>query len=244
MPRTAGSFLFDLLRTAYMHNERDRKDPRAAGEWSQTDNWVILAHEPLLFRSAIPDVTMTTVLRNPIDAISSQILKSSYGFSPKTIAGRPEIVDGNIAFLRDNKEEHLQESLYQECRMWEGYTYGATISIDSIVPFTFEQVTQDTEEVLSSIYSLSGGSSNYRQMTKDDIAAHTENNLIYLNQNIVQTTGAANALPAEKPQEYYIIREAVEKYHMLPKLLDDYEKAKEAFCKRHKDLGILQDYSF
>lgn len=239
MPRTAGSFLFDLLRTTYMHNDRDRKDPRSAGEWSQTDSWVILAHEPLLFRSVIPGVTMTTVLRNPVDAISSQILKSSYGFSPKTIAGRPEIVDGNIAFLRDNKEEHLQESLYQECRMWEGYTYGATLSINSIVPFTFEQVTQNTESVLANIYNLSGESSNYRKMTKGDITTHTENNLIFLKDNVVQTTGAANALPAEKPEEYYIIREAVEKYHMMPKLLDDYEKAKKAFYERHKDLGIL-----
>lgn len=223
-----------------MHNDRDMKDPRSAGEWSQTDSWIILAHEPLLFRSAIPEVTMTTVLRNPVDAIASQILKSSYGFSPKTIAGRPEIVDGNVAFLRDNKEEHLQESLYQECRMWEGYTYGSTIFVDSIVPFTFEQVTQNTENVLSSIYEISGGSPNHKHMDKDAIAIHTKNNLDFLKNNVVQTTGAANALPAEKPEEYYVIREAVEKYYMLPKLLDDYEKAKEAFSKRHKDLGILQ----
>jgi hypothetical protein len=209
-----------------------------SGEWHQTDNWVLLTHEPVIFRGVIPDVTLTTVLRDPIDTISSQILKSTYGFSSNTIAGRQEIIDANMDFLRDNKEAHLQESLYQECRMWSGYTYGAMLAIDRIVPYTFEQVTQQTLDVLSTLYTAAGESDSYRKLDKDYIDEFVRRSIAQAQNDVAFTSGAANGLPTEKPEEYYIIKEAVEKYRMIPAILDEYAEAKEAFAKRQKDLGF------
>jgi hypothetical protein len=238
MPRTGGFYFFDLIRDMYKHNERDYDDPRIAGEWSQADNWVILCHEPLLFRADLPGTTMTTVLRNPVDAVTSQILKTSYGFGNSTIAGRPEIVDGNMAFFRDKKEEYIKESMYQESRMWEGYTYGSMLAIDRIVPFTFEQVTEDLPNVLQHLYRLSGGTGDCRFRTQEQIDEYLENMIKYAKNDINYSSGAANAFPVEKPEEYYIIKEMVERFHLTNKLKDDYAKALEAFDKRQMDLGI------
>jgi hypothetical protein len=238
MPRTGGFFFFDLIRDMYGHNMRDHLDPRIAGEWSQMDNWVILCHEPLLFRAELPGVTMTTVLRDPVDAITSQILKTSYGFGNSTIAGRPEIVDGNMAFFRDKKEEFIKESMYQESRMWEGYTYGSMLAIDRIVPFTFEQVTEDLPNVLPHLYRLSGGTGECTLKTQEQIDQHLAHHIERAKHDINFSSGAANAFPIEKPEEYYIIKEMVKKFHLTSKLEDDYAKALEAFDKRHKDLGI------
>lgn len=238
MPRTAGFFFFDLIRDMYGHNMRDFKEPRNAGEWSHTDSWVILCHEPLLFRAELPGVTMTTVLRDPIDAVTSQILKTSYGFGNATIAGRPEIVEGNMAFFRDQKEEYIKESMYQESRMWEGYTYGSLLAIDRIVPFTFEQVTEDLPNVLQHLYRLSGGTGECIFKTQKEIDEHLANSIDRAKNDINYSSGAANAFPVDKPEEYYTIREMVEKFHLTPKLKDDYAKALEAFDKRQKDLGI------
>lgn len=237
-PRSGGNFLFSVARSMYSHDSRDMGDHAVSGEWHQTDNWVILAHEPILFRGVIPDVTMTTVLRDPIDAISSQILKSTYGFSSNTIAGRQEIIDANMEFLRENKESHLQESLYQECRMWSGYTYGSMLAIDRIVPYTFEQVTQQTPEVLSTLYSVAGESEFYRKIDENYVEAFIKQSTQNAQKEIEFTSGAANGLPTKKPDEYYIIREAVKKYEMIPAILDEYAEAKEAFTKRQKDLGF------
>jgi hypothetical protein len=238
MPRTAGFFFFDLIRDMYGHNKRDGGDPRIAGEWSQTDNWIILCHEPLLFRAELPGVTMTTVLRNPIDAVTSQILKTSYGFGGATIAGRPEIVDGNMAFFRDKKEEFIKESMYQESRMWEGYTYGSMLAIDRIVPFTFEQVTEDLPNVLPHLYRLAGGTGECSIKTQEQVDQHLAGHIEHAKNDINYSSGAANAFPVDKPEDYYIIREMVERFHLMPKLQDDYEKALIAFDKRQTDLGI------
>lgn len=238
LPRSGSNFLFFLARSMYSHDIRDYQNPMLSGEWHQTDNWIINAHEPLLFRSNIPDVTMTTILRNPVDVISSQILKSTYGFSPRTIAGKQEIIDANVNFLHDKKEEHLKESLYQECRMWSGYTYGAMLAIDRIIPYTFEQLTKQTPEVLSTLYSVSEKSDNYRYIDSEFVKTFIENTTKHAQSDIAFTSGASNGLPIEKPEEYYIIRDAVEKYSMLPAILDEYEKAKEAFAKRQNDLGF------
>ncbi len=238
MPRTGGFYFFDLIRDMYNHNERDNRDPRIAGEWSQMDNWIILCHEPLLFRAELSDVTMTTVLRDPVDAVTSQILKTSYGFGGSTIAGRPEIVEGNMAFFRDNKEEYIKESMYQESRMWEGYTYGSVHAIDRIVPFTFEQVTEDLANVLPSLYRLSGGTGECKLRTQAEIDKHLADHIERAKHDINYSSGAANAFPVEKPEEYFIIKEMVERFHLTSKLKDDYASALEAFDKRQKDLGI------
>lgn len=239
MPRTGGFYFFDLIREMYGHGRRDNSDPRIAGEWSQTDNWVILCHEPLLFRSELPGVTMTTVLRHPVDAIASQILKTSYGFGNATIAGRPEIVEGNMAFFRDQKEEYIRESMYQESRMWEGYTYGTMIAIDRIVPFTFEQVTEDLPNVLPHLHRLSGGTGPCYLQTQEQIDKRIAEFTEHAKNDINFSSGAANAYPIEKPEEYYVIKDMVERFHLMPKLIEDYSRALEAIHKRQKDLGII-----
>ena len=242
MPRTAGFFFFDLMRDMYAHNDRDHSNPRIAGEWSQMDSWVILCHEPLLFRSELPGVTMTTVLRDPVDAVTSQILKTSYGFGNSTIAGRPEIVNGNMDFFKHQKEEYIKESMYQESRMWEGYTYGSMLAIDRIVPFTFEQVTTELPVILPKIYKLAGGTGECRFRTQDQIDEHIKRMTEHAKNDINFTSGAANALPIEKPEEYYVIKEMVERFHLTNKLVDDYNAAKDAFKKRNLDLGIESKY--
>lgn len=240
LPRSGSNFLFSLARSMYSHDIRDANDHSVSGEWHQTDNWIINAHEPLLFRSNIPDATMTTILRDPIDVISSQILKSTYGFSPKTIAGRQEIVDANMDFLRDNKEKHLQESMYQECRMWSGYAYGSRLAIDRIVPYTFEQLTKETPMVLSSLYNLAGGSESYRHIDERYVSTFIEQATENAKNDIAFTSGASNGLPTEKPQEYYVIREAVKNYKMIPDILEEYEETKKLFEKRQTDLGLFR----
>lgn len=223
----------------YGHDTRDAGNPDVSGEWHQSDSWVINAHEPLLFRSDIKDVTMTTILRDPIDCISSQILKSTYGFSPKTIAGKQEIIDANMDFLRDNKEKHLQESLYQECRMWSGYAYGSRLAIDRIVPYTFEQLTTQTPTVLSSLYNLAGGSDSYKYIDEEYVKLFIEQSTAHAQNDIAFTSGASNGLPTEKPEEYYIIREAVKNYRMIPDILEEYAETKKLFEKRQTDLGLF-----
>jgi hypothetical protein len=214
-------------------------NPLESGEWHQQDSWILLQHAPILFRGNIPDVTMTTVLRNPVDAISSQILKRAYGFGANIIAGKQEVVNNTVEFLRDGQEEYIKEAIYQGCRMWSGYTYGSMLAIDRIVPFTFEQVTQQSPEVVSNLYGIAGSSDDYKQIDGQHIDNYLSSVRNSVRDDPAFISGASNGIPTEKPQEYYIIKKAVEKFSMIPAILDEYEKAKEAYHDRQKDLGFL-----
>lgn len=240
MPRTAGSFLFDILREAYGHNKRDSQDPRKAGEWHQSDSWIILTHEPILFRSTIENVSMITILRNPVEAIASQVFKTVSGFSQKTIAGRPEIVSENISFFQNNEKSFINESIYQECKMWEGYVYGALLSIDNIIPLTFEQVTKNTAATILSIQKIAGMSDEQTIIDDNYIKNHLNTRIAHAKSDINFTSGIANGLPVEKPKEYYDILHAVENFQLMPGLKEYYEEALKAFEKKGIELGILE----
>ena len=153
VPRTATHFLMDSLRDMFYHNDRDARDYANSGEWAQDKDFIKTAHEPLLFLANFDDIYQITVLREPVDCVSSQVFKSAYGFGGATIVGRPQIVDANMEYFRTKKNEFLEEAMYQESKMWMGYTIGASKHIDKVIPFTFEQVTKQTFECLDYVHN-------------------------------------------------------------------------------------------
>lgn len=238
VPRSASQFLMDAIRDMFYHNDRDHNDYSNSGEWAQDKDFIKVAHEPLLFLANFDDIYQINILREPIDCISSQVFKSAYGFGGSTIVGRPEIVDGNMEFFRTKKNEFLEEAMYQESKMWMGYTYGATKYIDKVIPFTFEQVTKKPEEVLREIHRIVGSEdptrlrhAEYFDEWLEEIKKHHQNDINY-------TAGAANGIPVEKPEEYQWVRDAVEEYRLIPEMIEAYNNALEIFKKRQEELGI------
>lgn len=242
MPRSASSFFFDTLRESYGHNQKDFHKPRYAGEWSHKDTWIVLAHDPLLFHGVFDDtISMITTLRDPIDAVTSQILKTSYGYGNATIAGRPEIVDGNMEFFKTQKEEYIRESMYQESMMWLGYCFGLRKAIDRIIPFTFEQTTSMVEEILPHIHRLVGVSDDVRVLTNEEVRDRVRHMTNHYKDDVNFSSGAANGLPTEKPAEYQIIKNLVLQSEWAEKMMNEYRECLALIKQRQLTLGIDLD---
>jgi hypothetical protein len=230
--------MMDAIRDMFYHNDRDHKDYANSGEWAHDNSFIKVAHEPLLFLANFDDIYQINILREPVDCISSQVFKSAYGFGGSTIVGRPEIVDGNMEFFRTKKNEFLEESMYQESKMWMGYTYGATKNIAKVIPFTFEQVTQKPAEVLEAIRDIVNSNDPTRLRDReyfdhwlDEIRRHHQNDINF-------TSGAANGIPTEKPEEFSWVKEAVESYRLMPEMKQAYQVALDTFKARQQELGI------
>lgn len=243
-PRAANTYFFNHLRDSFFHNDFDHANPREAGEWSQRDSWVIICHEPLLFLADIPSVVQTTVLRNPVDFLSSIINKHSYGFGDKTIVGKPNIVEEHIEQILKDKDGWLNENLHQESMMWEGYTYNARKAIDRIYPFTFEQVTNNIIPVIQTLHDAVAEADPSRDpvriRTPQEIAMFDNFQNDYLMKNDPgHAKGATNSLPVEKEASYYEIRKAVEQFERMPRLMDLYNDTLEKTLKRQESFRFL-----
>lgn len=238
VPRSASQFMMDAIRDMFYHNDRDHNDYANSGEWAHDHDFIKVAHEPLLFLANFDDIYQINILREPVDCISSQVFKSSYGFGGSTIVGRPEIVDGNMEFFRTKKNEFLEEAMYQESKMWMGYTYGATKNITKVIPFTFEQVTQKPAEVLEAIRDIVKSKDPVRVRDREYFDQWLKELKEYHKNDINFTSGAANGIPTDKPEEFKWVKEAVENYRLMPEMTEAYNKALSVFKDRQKELGI------
>lgn len=238
VPRSASQFMMDAIRDMFYHNDRDYNDYANSGEWAQDNNFIKVAHEPLLFLANFDDIYQINILREPIDCISSQVFKSAYGFGGSTIVGRPEIVDGNMEFFRTKKNEFLEESMYQESKMWMGYTHGAMKNINKVIPFTFEQVTKKPAEVLEAIRDIVKSEDPTRVRDREYFDQWLEEIRRHHKDDINFTSGAANGIPTEKPEEYTWVKEAVQDFRLMPEMVEAYNQAVEIFKNRQQELGI------
>lgn len=235
MPRSASTFFLDFLRDMYFHNDHDHINPRESGHWTQKDSWVVGAHDPLLFYANFDNILQTISLRSPIENIASSIHKTSFGFGQSTVIGKPDIVEDHIKKIMNNKEAWLQEAMYQESMMWEGYALNSIKNIDKIVPFTFEQVTQNLPIVLKNIHALVDKSEPARFRTQTEISQMINNMTQHCLGDIQFSSGSANSLPIKKPDTYYEILERVSSFRLMPKLIDEYENAKQVYFDRQKN---------
>jgi hypothetical protein len=181
---------------------------------------------------------MITTMRDPFDAVASQILKTSYGYGNATIAGRPEIVEGNMEFFKTQKEEYIRESMYQESMMWLGYSYGLRKAIDKVIPFTFEQTTSMVADILPHIHRLVGVSEDVKVLSKQDIEDRVKHLTEHFSDDINFTSGAANGLPIDKPEEYYLIKEMIRNSEWASQMAEEYELNLKLIRERQLKLGI------
>ena len=229
MPRSGSSYYARLLRMTYTENNPGRS---REGEWSQDDSWVIKVHEPILLMANVPNMVQTTILRNPVDNVSSIINKSSFGFGGSTIIGRPEIVEDNIKRMLEDKQRWLNEAIFQEMHMWMGYTHNMINNIDNVIPYTFEQLTQEDHWVLTSFIKQLDIVDSIRILSPKDIEDEKIRWSEELKNDINHSSGSANLLPVTKSEMYEEIKNSVLQNSFLSEASAMYTEAMAAIDKR------------
>jgi hypothetical protein len=181
-------------------------------------DFVIRSNVPLMLLGKFDDMVQTTVLRSPFDIIPSIITK--------TVGGIGGVVSAGVALPPEtNKIISIEHHIDSQYYVYEAWCYGIMKNIDNLLPFTFEQVTQDIEYVLKSIF-------NKFDIDHKNISNNDLDRLIGVAKNKIRQhdkghPGYNNAVPViKKPDAYYEIQEELKKFRKNKELNEMYNECK------------------
>ncbi len=215
-PRSGQAWLEFLITNSLNFNPR-------------TDNNILIrTHLPLMLYAKFDDIFQTIILRNPLDIIPSIVTKTMGGFGSNIVSGVSMPHEAN--HLPD-----LKTLILDQIEIYHNYTQGIIKNINTIIPFTFEQVTQDIEFIMTTLLKITNCNGTIHK--NEDI-----NNLIEIARNrIVQHNkgeiGFNNPVPIErKPDVYYEAKKIVNNLIEIKQSIDIYEKAKSMIYEKQNKI--------
>lgn len=195
------------------------KDTRAVrlGEIGDED-FVIRSNVPLMLLGQFHDTIQTTILRSPFEIIPSIITK--------TVGGIGGVVSAGVALPPEtNRTISIDHHIDSQYYVYEAWCYGIMNNIDNLLPFTFEQVTQDIEYVLQSIFNQFD--IDHKNIDNNDIPRLLEVAKDKIRQHDKGHPGYNNAVPVvKKPDVYYEIQQELGKFKKTKQLNEIYNECK------------------
>ena len=185
------------------------------------DQFIVRANTPIMLLATFKDITQTVILRDPRQLIPSIVTK--------TMGGLGQTVTSGVAMPHEyNNLPSLDALIDEQFNVFRRYAIGIEENIERLVPFTFEQVTQDLSFVVKKLINYEVPNSDIPDLVdlaRKRIRQHNKGNVAY-----------NNAVPVEKkPDIYYEIRDKVLSAERLDKCLGIYEKTKEVIYESQRN---------
>jgi hypothetical protein len=205
-PRTGTTYLINMLRWSAKHH----LDKNRNGEYSNQDEWLIKAHEPIILLSSIPNVSQLTIIRDPLDTISSNMFRHTSGLNSNSIWGHTGVSAENKT--KNYYDPRFLEGIKQSIAKWKEYADNTIKNKESLTPILFNDLINNTEQIIISVFKEQGVDKNII----DDVSRES----VYqfrlmmerdLSNNPNHVNGTDNRLPVSKPEDYYDVRDIVEK---------------------------------
>jgi len=181
------------------------------------DDFVIKINSPITMFAKFEDIKQIFILRKPEDLIPSIITKTLGGLSQNISAGVP--------MPHEDIDISIEKLIKDQCYNYTRYIYGLEKNIHNLIPFTFEQVTNDINFITKNVLNIET-KENYNILIEE-----AKINPRFYNKNDI---GYFNAFPVEKkPDIYYEIKEKILKnnfdeyidmYNLSLKLIENYQK--------------------
>lgn len=189
-PRSGTSWLAFILyvyNVDYLHTNKIKYGPNI-----YSPSFIIRSHIPVTLLAKFDGITQTTILRNPLDLMSSIITKAMSGLGNSIIGGVPQPHEYNYVSI----ERLIIEHFY----VYRNYSYGIEKNIKNLKPFTFEQVTTDIEYVIKHLLNVKADNKDIdrlKESAKEKIWTHKK-----------EEESFNNAVPIDKkPDVYYKIKD-------------------------------------
>ena len=188
-----------------------------------TNNFIIRSNSPVILNGRFDDILQVTILRNPMEIIPSIVTK--------TMGGLGNTVTSGIAMPHEMLEPpSLRNLVYDQFTIYSLWVENIVNNLDKVMPFTFEQVTQDTEFVMDSI--MDNFDVDYNLVLNKNIPLSIEDAKIKISQHNKGEIGFNNPVPVDrKPDVYYRLKEIVENHKRLDATVRLYNDS----CKLIKD---------
>lgn len=201
-PRSGTSTLVDAIRMASTSHTLEFGE-----DFFHKNGWVSKSHLPILFLGSFPsDIIIGTVVRDPLDAISSNCFRWANGYTGNLVHGKI-VVDKSREVKEDKFDDVLKSLIEHQIQQYISYYFCLNSNINNILIFEYEQIQNNVKEVIDKVVIAAGGNIN---LLNYDAAQ-------YVIQNPSQPT-------KEKTELYYQIRDYILSSTEINKCYDLYNK--------------------
>ena len=224
-PRTGTTYLVNMLRWCAKHQESHRE-----GEYSNEPEWIIKAHEPILLLASIPEMSQLTIIRDPIDTISSNMFRHTSGLNSNSIWGHTGVSSENKT--NNYYDPRFLDGLKQSVAKWKEYAENTIKNKENLTVILFETLVSNTAGVIYSIFENQNVNQDILNgISKESIEEYTRVMERDLSSNPNHMNGTDNRLPVPKPEEYYDVREFILGSPYVSGLKDLYLEVKESMFR-------------
>lgn len=220
-PRSGASTFANAIRNSTNHLR-----PPFIDELYNQDNWVNKNHNPVIFLGTYPeDVTSVTIIKDPLDAITSNSFRWSKGHTGNVVHGSI-IIDKdqirNDTFL----DEGMTRLIDHQMDQYLSYIYCYMQNPENVVAFTYDQIQKDAVGCIKNIAVFAG-------LDSDDI---NESSIHFCMSHPHQPTG-------EKTTMYYKIREYIENSEKFLEVTRSYNEALDYIRAKQASYPVKIDFS-
>lgn len=149
-PRSGTTTFTDAIRMSCV-----KKNIKFGEDFFHKDSWVAKSHIPVLFLGDFPpNITVATILRDPVDAITSNCFRWTNGYTGNIVQGKI-VIDKS----RENKEnkfdELLKDLIRHQTEQYISYLYCLKNGSKNTIIFSYEDIQNNIVKCINRIVKVS-----------------------------------------------------------------------------------------
>lgn len=154
-PRSGTTTLVDAIRVSAMSEKLQFGE-----DFFHNENWISKSHLPVLFLGSFPsDIVIGTILRDPLDAITSNCFRWSNGYTGNIVQGKI-VVDKGVQSKEDKFDHVLKNLIEHQVKQFISYYSCLKENASNILMVTYDEVQNDTKFTIDKIVRASGFDTN------------------------------------------------------------------------------------
>ena len=151
-PRSGTTTFVDAIRMSAM------SDMLAFGEdFFHKEKWIAKSHIPVIFFGSFPsNIVIGTILRDPIDAISSNCFRWSNGHTGNIVQGKI-VIDKSRESKEDKFDDVLKGLILHQVQQYISYYACLITNSDNVLMFEYSDIQTNPKESIDRIVLAAGG---------------------------------------------------------------------------------------
>lgn len=121
--------------------------------YAHNKNWVMAKHEHIIFYGNYDDISICSIIRDPLDAISSNMHRWLSGYVGIVVNG-VEVRDMDRASRSNELGKEAMDFMDQSIDTYLAYLVAIDSKIDKLIVFTYDQIKNNPVESVSNVLSM------------------------------------------------------------------------------------------
>lgn len=163
-PRSGTTTFVDAIRMSVTSGEL-----MFGEEFFHKENWIAKSHLPVVFFGSFPDdIVIATILRDPLNAISSNCFRWSNGYTGNIVQGKI-VIDKGRESQEDKFDEVLKSLIRHQVTQYLSYYSCLKSNYSNIMMFEYNEIQNNFKDMLDRIVFAAGGNNvklNYDEAEK------------------------------------------------------------------------------